>query len=158
MITIQAGNKTFELFGSIKELPIIRHKRMQHFLLQESGIGATVADFDNHLSKTVSLLQSQNYDEATNELTNLRYSFFSTLSELDFRSMAFACFINKIDDQPCDDISSEGLANTVKVMSDTSLTVEELESHWEVVKKKLIPNSEPISPDGSEMTLSTLTT
>lgn len=158
MITIQAGNKTFELFGSIKELPIVRHKRMQHFLLQESGIGSTVADFDNHLNKVVSLLQSQKHDDATNELTNLRYSFFSTISELDFKSMAFACMINKIDGQEMTDISSEGLATVVQLLHDTNLSVEELEGHWDNVKKKLIPNSELISPDGSEMTLNTLIT
>lgn len=158
MIIITAGNKTFELFGSIKELPIVRHKRMQHFLLQESGIGSTVNDLDLRMSKAVSLLQMQNYDEATTELTNFRYSFFSAISELDFKSMAFACFINKIDGQTFDDISSEGLADAVKLLHDTNLSTDDLEAHWENVKKNLIQNSQPIFQDGLEMTLSTLTT
>jgi hypothetical protein len=158
MISIVAGNRTFELFGSIKELPILRYKRMHHFLLQESGIGSTMVDIDYRMGKTVSLLQSKNHDEAITELTNLRYSFFSAISELDFKSMAFACFIHKIDGQEFNDISSEGLTEVVRMLHDTEITVGQMEAHWESVKKKLIPNSEPISQDGSEMTLSTLTT
>ena len=158
MITIKAGNKTFELFGSIKELPIIRHKLMQQYLLQEGGIGNTVADFDQRIAKTIALLQAKNQDDAIQELTNLRYNFFSTLSGLDFKCMAFACMVSKIGTKEVTDISTSGLAAIVEILEKTKMSVDQLQQHWDNVKKKLIPNSEPIFPDGSEMTLNTLTT
>lgn len=158
MITIKAGNKTFELYSSIKEMPITRHKLMQQYLLQEGGIGSTISDFDQRISSTIELLQAKKQDDAVNELSNLRYSFFSTISGLNFKSMAFACLVSKIGTKAVTDISPAGLATVVENLEQTGITGEQFQGHWDEVKKKLIPNYEPTSQPGMEMTLNTLTT
>lgn len=151
-------------------MPIIRHRMMQQYLIQDSGIGSTVHDIDAHLNKAVLLLSNSRYDEAKEELSNLRYSFFSTLSGLDFKTRAFVCLITKIltkkkkgrvmvqREYEVKDLSAEGMTAVVKMLEESGITSEEIEKHWEQVKKKLILNSEPISLDGSEMTLNTLKT
>jgi hypothetical protein len=53
MITIKAGDLELELFGSIKELPIVRHKLMQQYLLQDGGIGSDINAIDERISKPV---------------------------------------------------------------------------------------------------------
>jgi hypothetical protein len=154
MITIKAGDLELELFGSIKELPIVRHKLMQQYLLQDGGIGSDINAIDERISKLVNFLEHGRPDEAKEELTNLRYALFSGISGLDFKCRAFACFVNKINGEQCSDLSSDGITRTVEILS--TITVGDLEQHWETVKKKLILSSEPTSRDGSELTLSTL--
>ena len=156
MITITAGDKTIELYGSIKELPVRRYKLMQQYLLQESGIGSDISAIDDRLSRTVNFLENSKPDEAKEELINLRYAMFSAISGLDYKSKAFSCLVCRVNDQLFTDMSSEGLERLVEILD--ALPVEEIEKHWDGVKKKLIPNLEPTSPDISEVTLNTLKT
>jgi hypothetical protein len=156
MITIKTESLIIELYSSIKELPITRYKLMQQYLIQDSGIGSSITDIDTHLSKTILLLQNSKLEEAKEELANLRYNFFSILSGLDFKCRAFSCLIKTINGESVSDFSPEGLTKITDKIS--ILTTEDVSDNWEKVKKKLILNLEPISLDGSEMTLNTLTT
>lgn len=103
-------------------------------------------------------MQAGKHDESIEEVSNMRYAMFAAVTKLDFKNRAFACFVHKIDDDIITDTSVEGLSKIVKMFSEEGLTVEELDLHWETVKKKLIRNFEPIFQDGLEMTLNSLTT
>lgn len=144
MITVKAGNKDVQLYSSIKEMPIKRYKLMQQYLLQEAGIGSTISDIDQHLSKVAQFVAADKKDEAVEELTNLRYNFFSVMTGLSFKSKAFCCLMSCGVD--------EGLL-LVEEMSEGDVS-----ETWETVKKNLIQSYQPTSPGGSEAILSTLKT
>lgn len=154
MITIKAGDNDIELFGSIKELPVKRYKVMQQYLLQDSGIGSDIEAIDERMTRLVTFMEAAKHDEAKEELANLRYTFFSAISGLDFKTKAFACLVSKVNGKPAEDLSSDGL-NKIAELFD-NISVEEMEKHWELIKKKLIQNSVSTSPDGSAVTLNTL--
>lgn len=145
MISITAGDTVLKVYNSIKEIPIKRYKLMQQYLLQESGIGSTIQDLDLHLAKTVQFISSEKPAEAKEELTNLRLNFFSLLNNISFKTKACACLI--ADREPDDALP------IIETMPEG-----ELSEVWENVKKNLIQNLKPTSPDGLEVTLSTLTT
>lgn len=140
MITITENNNTIELFGSIKELPIARYRLLQSLLIQDSGIGDNMAAVDERLQRIIMFASTGKADETKEEAMNLRYTFFSMLSKLNYKSKAFACFIWKINGVESRDISDEGLKRTVEIIESFGTSMEQLEAWFEDVKKKLIPN------------------
>ncbi|MEN6622147.1 MAG: hypothetical protein ABFD50_11425 [Smithella sp.] len=140
MITITDNNNTIELFASIKELPITRYRLLQSLLIQESGIGSDMAAVDERLQRIIMFAASGKTDETKEEAMNLRYTFFSMLNKLNYKTKAFACFVWKINGVESTDISDEGLNRTVKCIEDFGVSMEQLEGWFDDVKKKLIPN------------------
>ncbi len=140
MITITENNNTIELFASIKELPITRYRLLQSLLIQESGIGSDMASVDERLQRIIMFAASGKTDETKEEAMNLRYTFFSMLNKLNYKTKAFACFVWKINGVESTDISDEGLNRTVKCIEDFGVSMEQLEGWFDDVKKKLIPN------------------
>lgn len=138
MKSIKIGDKEVEVYGSIKELPFERYRKMELFLLQDVGIGSTLEDIDKRLSNIMMFAEADKIAEVKDEVVNLRLSMFSTLASLDYKCLSFACMIKSIDGIDHEDLSSEGLNEVVKILS--SVQVEELEKHWDEVKKKLMPN------------------
>ncbi len=137
MKTISINGKEVEVYGSIKELPIAISKRFHHYLLQDVGIGTSIESIDDHLNRLRIFQDSDKKAEATEELSNLRYSLFSMLSEIDFRSLSFACLIHAVDGKVVSDHTPEGLSKLIEELNPTGLEVEE---HLQEVKKNLIPN------------------
>ncbi|MEI8142829.1 MAG: hypothetical protein WCG90_08185 [Chitinophagia bacterium] len=140
MITIAENNNTIELFGSIKELPITRYRLLQSLLIQDSGIGADMAAVDERLQRLILFVTNEKNQEAKEEAMNMRYTFFSMLNKISYKSKAFACFVWKINGLEQKDISDEGLKNTVDVIEKLGVSMQQLEDWFEDVKKKLIPN------------------
>lgn len=140
MITLNENNNTIELYGSIKELPITRYRLLQSLLIQDSGIGADMAAVDERLQRVILFASNGKFEETKEEAMNLRYTFFSMLNKISYKSKAFACFVSKINGVESRDISDEGLRNTVEVIEGLGVTMEQLENWFDDVKKKLIPN------------------
>lgn len=140
MITVEVNNKKIVLYSSIKELPLARYKAMQNYLLQDSGIGNTMADIDRHLHNAILFLGSTKTAECKEELTNLRYSFFSMVNGIDYKTKSFACLVKRIDDVVCDDITSDGLTSTVDALVASELAAADVETVWTDVKKNWMQN------------------
>lgn len=140
MIVVNDKGNSIQLFGSIKELPIARYKVLQTILLQDSGIGADMAAIDQRLERILMFANAEKPQETREEVLNLRYTFYSLLKGLDYKTRAFACLISEINGVKQTDLSDEGLKNTVKVLEDLDISFEQVESWWDDVKKKLIPN------------------
>lgn len=130
--------ENIQLYSSIKELPIVRYKLMQSYLLQDSGIGSSVEDMDKRIEKSVVFIANDRRDEAKEELTNLRYTVFSMLQGIDYKSKSFSCLVHSINGKECDDLTTEGLEATAKQIE--GISVESLEKHFDEIKKKLISN------------------
>jgi hypothetical protein len=145
-------NKTKVLFySSIKELPIDLSKKMQNYLLQAVGIGSTIQDIDDHLSRASAFLTADKKDECIEELKNLRFAMFSALNEIRYDSLAFGCMIHSIDGKPVD-YSQEGLTNAIAYLSKKGMTDEKVGQILDEVKKNLKLSEDYISRTSSVMT------
>lgn len=140
MITVQLNKTSIVLYSSIKELPIQRYRVMQNYMLQDSGIGNDMAAIDRHLQNCVLFLGSDKKEECKEEIINLRYSFYSLINGVDYKTKSFACLIKQIGNVVFDDISTDGLNATVKSLVEINPATQEIETIWVDVKKNLIAN------------------
>ena len=131
---------SIQVYSSIKELPIELSKKFNAFLLQDAGIGNSMEDVDDHLTKIMQFVGHDMKTEATEELKNLRYNLFSMLSNWNYKSAAFGCLISKVDGVSVEDYSSEGLSLLIAKLSEQGLTEGKVQEIVEEVKKNLIPN------------------
>lgn len=140
MQKIEHGSHSIELFSTIKELPIQRHKAMQAMLLQDSGIGADMASIDHRLSSAISFLNANKPAEAATEIANFRYTAFSIMNQLDYKTKSFACLVKSINGKEFTDLTNEGLQVVCLEIEATNISREELDNHFENVKKNWTPN------------------
>lgn len=134
-ITISTHEITF--FDSIKEMPIARYNEMQNYLLQDSGIGNSMADIDAHFKNLDMYLTTGQIKEAISERTNLHISLYAAINRINFKSNAFACFIYKIDGAEIG-ISEGELKEALKKLK--GITVEQINDLLEELKKNCVRN------------------
>jgi hypothetical protein len=139
MTELKINEHTVQLYSSIKELPIVLSKRMSTYLLQDTGIGSSMNDVDDHLARLRIFVSNDRKTEALEELKNLRFNLFSMLSGLNYQSLAFGCLIASVDGQPVTDYSSEGIAALVDKIGITQGDVEE---YLDEIKKNWIPKED----------------
>lgn len=135
MKTVKIGKHLAELYDSIEELPVVRYHKYQKYLLIDSGIGATIEDFDKHIEKARRYCMTDDTANAQKELENLRQSVYMIQSELSPRHLAFACLVFSIDGKQCTDITDDGLRKIVENFSNAS--IKDLTDCIESVKKKI---------------------
>jgi hypothetical protein len=128
-----AGHKVV-LFDSIDELPIARFHKYNRYLLVDAGVGSEISDFDNHIERVVRYIRNKDNDSAGKELENLRQNVFMVLSEQNIKHLSFACLIKTIDGKENDDLSPDGLANVLELLSDTPRG--DIQENLSSVKKK----------------------
>lgn len=126
------------IYQSIKEMPIRKYNHMQSLLLQDSGIGSTLADIDRHFKTLDAMLQVNNLEAANTERQNLQLAFYSCLEKINYKSLAFVCCIESIDGKEVNEPSDEGLLKVVNKLN--SLTYGEVDEILEDVKKNCISN------------------
>ena len=71
MKPVNIGKHVVELYDSIEELPVIRYHKYQKYLLVDSGIGATIEDFDKHIEKVRRYCMIGDTSNAQKELENM---------------------------------------------------------------------------------------
>lgn len=140
MKTVTINNTPVILFSSIKELPLERYRAMQNYMLQDSGVGNTMADIDKHLHHALIFLSNNKVKECSDELTNLRYNFFSMINGIDYKTKSFACLVKQVNSLLCDDITTDGLNATVDALKVLQINSEEIEELWNDVKKNWMLN------------------
>jgi hypothetical protein len=122
-----------ELYKSIDALPIGRYQLFQLCLLQDSGIGSTMGDVVEHMSKIDHYITHGLYDHALTERRNLQLNFFSITEKLNYSHLAFACLVKKIDGETIE-VDSEGDAE--EIVKRLSKRVSHQESQDEIKKKR----------------------
>jgi hypothetical protein len=138
MTEIKIGEHTLLLYSSIRELPISLSKKMSNYLLQDVGIGSSVTDIDDHLSRAMIFVQSDQKENAFEELKNLRLNLFSMLGEIDYKSKAFGCLIHSVDGAAIIDRSDEGMSALVERIG---ISEGDLDEYLADIKKNWIPNA-----------------
>ena len=128
-----AGHKVV-LYDSIDELPIARFHKYNRYLLVDAGVGSEISDFDNHIERVVRYIRNKDNESAGKELENLRQNVFMVLSEQNIKHLSFACLVKTIDGKANDDLSPDGLAKVLELLSDTPRG--DIQENLSSVKKK----------------------
>lgn len=135
MKRLKIGTHDVEYYDSIDELPVVRFHKWQKFLLVDSGIGADMLAFDQHIEKARRYCKAGKPDMAEKELMNLRQCVYFVQQEINPRHLAFAALVTKIDGRECTDISDDALRAIVANFADISNI--ELTDQMDSVKKKI---------------------
>lgn len=135
MKQIKIGKHKLVIYDSIDELPMKRFHKFNKMMLIDSGIGSTLADFDNHLQKITAYIAKKDYSPVLTELDNLRQNVYMTLSGVSPKHLSFAVLVKKIDGKECEDISDDALQRIVDTLGDTPIN--EIAAPFEVAKKKI---------------------
>lgn len=152
MKDLEFNHTKISLYTSIKELPIETSKKFQHYLLQDVGIGNTIHDVDEHLSRLMEFLKADKKDDAVEEAKNLRYNLFTMLSQWHFKSLSFACLVREYNGKGVEDYSPEGLNKLIDELSAAGLSESMVEDTIDEVKKNLIRNGASIFQSTSDQT------
>lgn len=123
------------IYDSIDELPIVRFHRYNRMLLVDAGIGSDISDFDGHIERVVRYIRKGENENAAKELDNMRQNVYMIMTGQSVNDLSFACLVESIDGEQCDDISPEGLAKVVEMLGGTPR--KELADEYQSVKKKI---------------------
>lgn len=135
MKTQRFGKHKVTYYETISELPITRYHIYNKMLLVDSGIGSTIADFDNHLDRLMAFLHRKEIENAYKEIDNIRQNVFLIQSALSPKHLAFAAIIKEIDGVERNDLTDDGLKETLSMIGDSPLG--EADAAMESAKKKI---------------------
>lgn len=135
MKTIRIGKHKVTFYDAIAELPITRFHVYNKMLLVDSGVGSDITDFDSHIERVIAFLQKKDNESAIKEMQNLRQNIYLIQQALSPKHMAFAALIADIDGKPCDNISDEGLKETLAKIANEKIT--EIDKPLHDSKKKI---------------------
>ena len=134
MVTVKIGKHTVVMYDTIDELPIVRFHKYQKLLLIDAGIGSDIVAFDQRTEKLRRYLMDGKFDNAKQELENLRQSVFMIQNEISPKHRAFAVLVAKLDGRECNDITDDALLRLTAELND--VPEKELTAQLEAVKKK----------------------
>ena len=135
MKSVKIGIHTVELYDEIDELSITRFHKYQKYLLIDSGIGSTMADFDKRIEKMRRFCILKDTDNAQKEMENLRQCVYMIQNGLSPQHLAFATLVIAVDGVQCTDITDDGLQKTLALLADAP--VGDLTGNLDSVKKKI---------------------
>lgn len=135
MRTINLTKNKISLFDNIEDLPIVRFQKFNKYSLIDAGVGSDLSDFDAKIERVLRFMKKGAADKAVTELDNLRQNVYLIQSEINAKHLAFATLVHSINDTPRNDLSQEGLAETLKLIAD--ITHAEITNVSDDVKKKI---------------------
>lgn len=117
MKEVELNGHKVRLYDSIDDLPIVRFHKYNRMLLVDAGIGAEIGDLDNHLERVVRYIRKGDNENATKELENMRQNVYMVMTEQNTKHLSFACLVDSIDGVQQTDISPDGLAKVIELLS-----------------------------------------
>lgn len=134
MKKININGKKVEIYDSIDELPVIRFHKYNKYLIIDTGVGADLNSVDNHIERAIRYI-AKSPNDAILELQNLRQTIYMISQELSTKHLAFATLVKSINGKERDDLSDEGIRETLSMINDIKL--KEADQLIETVKKKI---------------------
>ncbi len=135
MKKLKIGIHEVEFYDDIDELPIVRFHKWQKYLLIDSGIGADMVAFDQHIEKARRYCKIGKPELAEKELMNMRQNVYFIQQELTPAHLAFATLVTSIDGKRCDDLSESAIREIAAQFAD--MPNKELTAQIGAVKKKI---------------------
>jgi hypothetical protein len=133
---LEIGKFDLELFDSIDQLPFERFNAFNKYVMLDSELGATVQDFDKITVRVYEFLNKEMYDDAKNELLNLRIVVNNILTGNSSKGLAFASLISKVNGKAMEDYSEDKLKALLLDLSKEGLDVKTVSETASEVKKK----------------------
>lgn len=138
-VNLKHGN-SFRIHETQKQLPINRYTDFQKYVLQDAGIGSTLADIDRHFQMLHSFLGAGKVEEAARESHNMHINLYLAINKISTKNISFACLIESINDKPITDFSESNLIQVCNALGEMGLTDEMLSDLLGDLKKNLILN------------------
>ncbi len=123
------------MFTDIRQMPFKRYIEFQKHLLIDSGIGSTMEDVSSHFQKLFSYLNHEKIPEAVTESQNLYRNIYAVLNGHNTSLTTICCLVKSLGGKYVNDISDEGLKKTAAILIDKGITLKEIETQLEEVKK-----------------------
>lgn len=136
-VKLDDGN-FFSIHETQKQLKINRFTDFQKYVLQDSGIGSTTAQIDEHFKMLDSFLGSEQLEEARRERHNLHIGMYLQINRINIKHLSFACLIDSINGEPLTDFSEANLRLVCDQLGEMGLTEQMVSDILEGVKKNLI--------------------
>ena len=118
MRDVRIGKHFVRIYDSIDDLPMERFHRYNKMLLIDAGIGSDISTMDAHVEKVLRFMKGNDIENAAKELENLRQNIYLIQTEQSPKNLSFACLVESIDGNECNDISDDGLERTRKMLDD----------------------------------------
>lgn len=118
MITEKINGYRVEIYESIEEMPAVRFNRANKYLLLQSGIGSSLADFDKHLAKLSLVIKGDNKKKAIDIINNMRQLYWNIDQGMNVEQLSFACFVHSINGTIETDHGETRLKEIIKRLSD----------------------------------------
>ena len=138
MIDIKINEHVISMYDGIENMPIVLFSKMQKYQMIESGIGATIGDFDDHFENVIEFLKHDKKDKAIKELGNIRHLFWHSLNEVAPSQLAFCCLIHSINGDEIKDYSESSIEKIRDRLSEMGVTQKIIRDNE--LKKKSMTN------------------
>lgn len=132
----EATNHVIEYYDSAETYPYKRGQKYYKFLAQDSEIGDKPLDFFKRIDRALIYNKSGDKESVSVELSNLRMAYNYTLNEYSPIGAAAAISVKSINGVPRNDVTTDGLEQTLQILSDMGLTEEDIRNKVETIKKK----------------------
>lgn len=140
MIRLFKKKKKVEFYDSIEELPYKNYMKFNKEMMRQNEVGHNFLDVKKRIERSMNFIVSGFPDKAMKELNNSMMTFAYIENEINASGLAMATIVKSIDGQECNDLTSSGLQETLKILSDLGITQKEIEQTTKTVKKKLKEN------------------
>lgn len=137
-VDLPKGGHSITIHESSKELPINRFTDFQKYIIQDAGLGATMADVENHFNNLYRLLAAGLLEDAGREAYNLHFNLYLSINKISTRSLSFLVLVDAIDDKLLEDFSEANLLKVADQLGRYGLTQQLVEEIISDVKKNSI--------------------
>jgi superfamily I DNA/RNA helicase len=140
MIRLFKKKKKIEFYDSIEELPYKNYMKFNKEMMRQNEVGHNFGDVKKRIERSINFIVSGFPDKAIKELNNSLLTLAYSENEINPSGLALATIVKSIDGEKIEDLSSDGLQETLKILTDLGITQKEIETTALKVKKKLKPN------------------
>ncbi len=122
-------------YDSIQDLPMFRLNEFQIHLSQDSGIGATLQDFDRRLQGIYESLAANDMPNAIKELQNAKIGWYLMLNSISTSARALADLVYSINGVPLSDFTNDALMRVHSQIKER-LSMQQVDELINSLKKK----------------------
>ena len=140
MIRLFKKKKKIEFYDSIEELPYKNYMKFNKEMMRQNEVGHNFGDVKKRIERSINFIVSGFPDKAIKELNNSLLTLAYSENEINPSGLALATIVKSIDGEKIEDLSSDGLQETLKILTDLGITQKEIETTSLKVKKNLKPN------------------
>ena len=123
-------------YDSIEEMPHRNYMKFNKEMMRDREVGSGVSDIMKRISRAMQFIAVSENDKAIKELTNAQMTYSYAQNEIDPKGLALAAMVKSINGVESNDITADGLKNTLEVLQRLGFTKAEVHGTADKIKKK----------------------